>query len=64
MQRLVLALRDMSYKERLKELNLMTLEDRRAREDMVTIYKMLREIDRAERNRLFVRLETGTQGHR
>lgn len=40
--RLIPELRGMSYEEKLLELNLTKLEDRRVREDMNTTYKILR----------------------
>ncbi|XP_069175418.1 uncharacterized protein [Procambarus clarkii] len=43
--RQVLVLRGMSYKERLRELHLTSLEDRNSQEDMITTHKTLRGID-------------------
>ncbi len=50
--RLVPELRGMSYEDRLRELHLTSLEDRRARGDMITTYNIIRGIDRV----IFLRL--------
>lgn len=42
----------MSYEERLTELDLMALEDRRTRGDMITTCKILRGIDNVFMDRL------------
>ncbi|KAK8748335.1 hypothetical protein OTU49_016085 [Cherax quadricarinatus] len=51
--RLVPELRGMSYEERLREIGLTTLEDRRVRGDMITTYKILRGIDKVDKDRMF-----------
>ena len=38
--KMVTDLKDLPYKERLKEMQLSTLEERREREDLITIYKL------------------------
>nr|XP_053632169.1 uncharacterized protein LOC128688366 [Cherax quadricarinatus] len=61
--RLVPELRGMSYEERLREIDLTTLEDRRVRGDMITTYKILRGINKVDRDRMFQRWDTATRGH-
>lgn len=46
-----------------KKLNLTTLEDRWARKDVITTYKILRGINKADRDRLLRGGKTGTQGY-
>ena len=43
----------MDYSERLKVLGLPTLEYRRERADMVEVYKILYDIDKVDKSRLF-----------
>ena len=62
--RLVPELRGMSYEERLRELNLTSLEDRRVRGDMITTFKILKGIDRVDKDSLFNTRGTRTRGHR
>ncbi len=62
--RLVPEQRGMSYEERLREMHLTTLEDRRVRGDMITTYKILRGIDRVNKDKLFNTGGTRTRGHR
>ncbi|XP_069187363.1 uncharacterized protein [Procambarus clarkii] len=61
--RLVPELRGMNYEERLLELQLTILQDRRVREDMITTYKILKGTDRADKERLFKTGGTRTRGH-
>ena len=42
---MISGLRSKDYKERLKELGLLTLEERRNRADMIMTYKILNKID-------------------
>ncbi|XP_069178521.1 uncharacterized protein [Procambarus clarkii] len=49
--RLVPELRGMNYQERLHELNLTSLEDKKLRGDMITIYQILMGIDTANKDR-------------
>lgn len=53
----------MRYEERLREVNLTILEGR-TRIDMITIYKILRGTDRADRDRLLELRGPGSRGHR
>ncbi len=61
--RLVPELRGMSYEERVREMHLTTLEDRRVRGDMITTYKILRGIEREDKDNLFNMRSTRTRGH-
>lgn len=62
--KLVTALRDLNYSERLKALGLPSLEYRRDRADMVQVYKILNDIDLIDKNRLFtLATYTATRGH-
>ncbi len=62
--RLVPELRGMSYEERLKELSLTSLENSRVRGDMITTFKILRGIDRVDKDKLFSSGGTRTRGHK
>ena len=42
--RLISTLRDLSYTERLKELDLPTLKDRRFRSDLIHVYKIINRV--------------------
>ena len=61
--RLVPELRGMRYEDRLKELNLTTLERRRERGDMIQTYKILRGIDKVETEEMFTMNNNRTRGH-
>ena len=57
-------LKGKTYCERLKFLGLPTLEYRRERADMVQVYKILNEIDKVNKNKLFTMSQsTGTRRH-
>ena len=49
--RLVKCIKHLSYSERLKALGLPTLEYRRERADMIQVYKILHDIDKADREK-------------
>ena len=52
------------YEERLKEMNLPTLEDRRERGDLIMLFKMINGIEKLDRENLFVREQReGLRGH-
>ncbi len=57
-------LRGMSYEERLREMLLTTLEDRRVRGDMITTNKILRGLNRVDMDKHFNTDGTRTRGHR
>ena len=62
--RLVKCIKHLSYYERLKALGLPTLEYRRERADMIQVYKILHDIDKADREKLFqMAAYTSTRGH-
>ena len=52
--RLVRACKNLSYPERLRKLCLPTLEYRRQRADMVQVYKILNDIDKLDKAKLFL----------
>ena len=49
--RLVKCIKHLSYSERLKALVFPTLEYRRERADMIQVYKILHDIDKADREK-------------
>jgi len=58
-------LRQRNYDERLKSLNLWTLEERRNRQDLIEVFKMYKEFTRLSIDELFERDVNikGTRGH-
>ena len=63
--RLVKALQGKTYSERLKSLRLPSLQYRRLRNDMVQTYKIVRDIDIVDKDKLFtIVTETRTRGHK
>ena len=62
--RLVPELRGMTYEERLRELNLSTLDYRRKRFDIIQVYKIVHKIDNVDMNTFFKFADnSGTRGH-
>ena len=62
--RLVRACKNLSYPERLRKLGLPTLEYRRQRADMVQVYKILNDIDKVDKAKLFsMATYNRTRGH-
>ncbi|XP_043220530.1 uncharacterized protein LOC122380945 [Amphibalanus amphitrite] len=66
--KLVPELADLPYPDRLKELQLTTLEERRIRGDMIEVYKLMHGLDKVNAGEEFLRMETGanmerTRGH-
>ena len=55
--------KNLSYKERLVEIGLPTLEYRRERTDVIQVYKLLNKIDVTSYDLLKVREATVTRGH-
>ncbi len=53
--RWVHSLRDLSYEERLKKLQLPTLTERRERGDMIMLYKCVEEIEKIDKNEYVIR---------
>uniref|UniRef100_A0A3B3RVY9 Reverse transcriptase domain-containing protein n=1 Tax=Paramormyrops kingsleyae TaxID=1676925 RepID=A0A3B3RVY9_9TELE len=63
--RMIPGLRGMSYEERLFELNLFSLKQRRLRGDMIQVYKILTGLDAVQPNSYFsISSNTRTRGHR
>ena len=57
-------LRDLSYKERLKECGLTTLETRRLRGDQIEVFKILNGYENIDRNMFFsLKKDSRTRGH-
>ena len=48
-------LEDLTYEERLKEMHLTTLKERRERGDLITIYKSLNNLQKTEKKDLILR---------
>ena len=63
--RLVKALQGKTYPERLKRLGLPSLQYRRLRNDMVQTYKIIRDIDIVDKDKLLpIVTDTRTRGHK
>jgi len=58
-------LKDKDYHERLRHLNLWTLEERRNRQDLIEVFKMYKGFTKLDISELFVRdlNVKGTRGH-
>ena len=64
--RMVPELANLQYEERLKELNLPTLEERRERGDLITLYKLVNQVEEVDRDDLVLRVDgrqQSTRGH-
>ena len=64
--RMVPELANLQYEERLKELNLPTLEERRERGDLIALHKLVNEIDEVDREDFVLRVDgrqQSTRGH-
>ena len=61
--KMVLRLKDFTYEERLRELNLLSLEKRRERGDLIMIYKLMMDKDYVDRKDLLVWDTRETRGH-
>ncbi|MBN3271385.1 CFDP2 protein, partial [Polyodon spathula] len=63
--RIIPGLKGMSYADRLKELNLFSLEQRRLRGDLIQAFKILKGIDSVDPRDFFsLKKETRTRGHK
>ena len=51
--RMLPGLEDLSYRERLNRLGLFSLERRRLRGDLIEVYKIMRDMERVNRQGLF-----------
>ena len=61
--KLVHGLQDKTYQERLKDLNMYSLDERRDRGDMIETFKYIKEINTVKEETLFKRRKTATRGH-
>ena len=61
--RLVPEIRDLPYNERLKRLAIPSLQSRRLRGDMITVYKFLKGFDNVDSKQFFARADSTTRGH-
>ena len=57
---MVSELRELTYKDRLKEMGLPTLQDTRKREDLITLWKIINGIEKLDKQDL-VMIEEGTR---
>ena len=48
-------LEDLPYEKRLKEMHLTTLKERRERDDLITIYKLMNNLELTDRKDLILR---------
>ena len=48
-------LEDLPYEERLKEIHLTTLKERRERDDFITIYKLMNNLEETDRKNIILR---------
>ena len=51
--KLVSNIKNLSYKERLKKLGLLSMEYRRERADLIEVYKIMNNIDQVEKDKSF-----------
>jgi hypothetical protein len=61
--KLIPSLRDKSYEDRLKILNLTTLETRRLRGDLIEVFKIFNGFDNVDYRTFFTLCNTSTRGH-
>ena len=62
--RLLPHIRHLSYSDRLKHLGIPTLQYRRQRADIIEVYKIMNDIDKADKAKLFpISAVTTTRGH-
>ena len=64
--KMVPELRDLSYEERLEEIGLPTLQERRERGDLITMFKLVNNMEKMDREDLVVKVEAQerrTRGH-
>ena len=62
--KLVPSLRSLSYEDRLKKLNVPTLEYRRRRGDMLLVYKLMNKLTKCDWESFFKRSDYPTRGHK
>ena len=61
--KLIPELRELSYPDRLRRLNLTTLEYRRQRTDIIQVFRIFKKIDRIPYDQFFTRNTNKTKGH-
>ena len=64
--KMVPELKDLSYEERLEAMSLPTLQERRVRGDLITMFKLVNNMEKVDRNDLAPQMEGGgrqTRGH-
>jgi ribonuclease P/MRP protein subunit RPP40 len=61
--KLVVGMKGMSYEERLKFLDMTTLETRRIRGDLIELFKILKGIEDVKEEQFFTREKRCTRGH-
>ena len=61
--RMIRGLRNLTYEERLKKCNLTTLESRRRRYDLIETFKIMKNIYKIDKNKLFPMKPSQTRGH-
>ncbi len=59
--KMVPELKYLSYKDRLKEMQLTTLQERRERGDLITVYKLINELEKVDREGLLLITESETR---
>ena len=63
--KMIKGFRNLSYKDRLDELDLLTLEDRYIRGDLIQVFKLIKGIDKLDYNKFFQLADNSkTRGHR
>ena len=61
--KMIPSLRDLPYEERLLRLDLMSLEQRRIRGDLIAMFRLTEGLEKLDREDLIVRDERTTRGH-
>ena len=55
--KMVSDLEDLPYEERLKEMHLTTLKERRERGDLITIYRLMNNLEETDRKNLIMKIK-------
>jgi len=61
--RLISTIRNLSYENRLRKLELTTLKDRRLREDLIQMFKIMNKMDKCDRYNRFKIILNQARGH-
>jgi ribonuclease P/MRP protein subunit RPP40 len=61
--KLVVGMKEMSYEERLKFLDMTTLETRRARGDLIEVFKIMKGLEDVNKEKFFTMDKRCTKGH-